>query len=140
MSRYTNTNGSLNEGRVLKDVIMAIIFLVVLGLGGCPYYSVWQQGLSGKAALARATQDRQIAIQEAQAKMESASMLASAEIERAKGVAEANRIIGDSLHNNENYLRYLFVNSLENTRNQVIYVPTESNLPILEASRLSPKP
>ena len=102
-----------------------------------PHYSVWQQRLAGEVALARATQDRQIAVQEAQAKREAATMLAEAEIERAKGVAEANRIIGDSLQNNEEYLRYLFVNNLENTRNQVIYVPTEANLPILEATRNS---
>jgi len=56
------------------------------------------------------------------------------------GVAAANKIIGDSLHNNEDYLRYLFVNGLEHTSNQVIYVPTEANLPILEASRKVPAP
>jgi regulator of protease activity HflC (stomatin/prohibitin superfamily) len=78
-------------------------------------------------------------VQEAQAKKEAATMLAAAEVERAKGVAEANKIIGDSLHNNEDYLRYLFVNGLEHTQNQVIYVPTETNLPILEATR-KPKP
>lgn len=111
--------------------------IVLIGglMAGMPHYDVWQQGLAGQAALARATQDRQIAIQEAQAKRESATMLAAAEVERAKGVAEANKIIGDSLHNNEDYLRYLFVNGLEHSQNQVIYVPTEANLPILEAGR-----
>lgn len=69
------------------------------------------------------------------AKMDAATLLAGAEVERAKGVAKANQIIGDSLKNNEDYLRYLFVNNLEHTSNQVIYVPTEANLPILEATR-----
>ncbi|MGD9276296.1 MAG: hypothetical protein PVJ67_03935 [Candidatus Pacearchaeota archaeon] len=47
------------------------------------------------------------------------------------------RIIGTSLQNNEAYLRYLWIDNLQNEHNQVIYVPTETNLPILEASRLN---
>jgi regulator of protease activity HflC (stomatin/prohibitin superfamily) len=102
---------------------------------GYPRYTVYSQEMAGRAALAEAESSRQIAVREAQAKKDAAVMLAAAEVERAKGVAAANKIIGDSLHNNEDYLRYLFVNGLENTKNQVIYVPTEANLPILEASR-----
>jgi regulator of protease activity HflC (stomatin/prohibitin superfamily) len=101
---------------------------------------VWQQGLAGEAELKRASQNRQIAVQEAEAKHEAAKALAQAEIERAKGVAEANRIIGESLHGNEDYLRYLWVQGLEHAETSVIYVPTEANLPLLEATRLTNKP
>jgi len=125
----------MNPVKGLFVSIAVLLVLILTAMWGIPKYNVWQQRLAGEAALARATQDRQIAVQEAQAKKEAAVMLAAAEVERAKGVAAANKIIGDSLHNNEDYLRYLFVNGLENTRNQVIYVPTEANLPILEASR-----
>lgn len=136
MSYYLNPQTQdIYLGRIARDIGIAIIAVTASLMYGCPRYNVWQQGLVGEAALARATQDRQITIQEAQAKREAAAMLAAAEVERAKGVAQANKIIGDSLHNNEDYLRYLFVNGLENTKNQVIYVPTEANLPILEASR-----
>jgi regulator of protease activity HflC (stomatin/prohibitin superfamily) len=96
---------------------------------------VWQQGLAGKAALERAIQDRQIAIQEAQAKKESASLLAAAEVERSRGVAEANKIIGDSLRGNEGYLRYLWIEGLKTNEMQVVYIPTEAGLPILEAGK-----
>ncbi len=68
--------------------------------------------------------------------MESSKHLADAEVIRARGVAEANKIIGDSLQGNEGYLRYLWITSLENSNQQVIYIPTEANLPILEASRM----
>ena len=44
--------------------------------------------------------------------MDSAKLLADAEVERAKGVAQANAIIGDSLKNNEEYLRYLYINGI----------------------------
>ena len=104
-------------------------------MAGCPYYNEWQQNLAGKAALARATQDRQISVQEALAKKEASINLADAEVERAKGVAKANQIIGNSLRNNEEYLRYLWIDGLQQNKSQVIYVPTEANLPILEAGK-----
>jgi len=122
-------------------VLLAIGFITIMGLiaGGCwaiPTYDVWHQEMVGRAELAKANQNRQIAVTEAQAKEESAKFLAQCEIERAKGVAEANRIIGSSLQGNEAYLRYLWIQELANA-GHVIYVPTEANLPILEASRLS---
>jgi hypothetical protein len=117
-----------------------LVFLFIVGIGialGLPWYGVYRQGLRGEAELARARANRQIAVQEAEAKKESARLLAEAEIERAKGVAQANKIIGDSLHGNEAYLRYLWIQGLhEGSNPQVIYIPTEANLPILEAGRV----
>ena len=111
-------------------VLVSSIFFLV------PIYSVWQQRLAGEAELARADSNRKIAILEAQAKQESAKSLAEAEIIRARGVAEANKIIGSSLDQNESYLRYLWIQSLNSNGKEVIYVPTEANLPILESQRL----
>lgn len=119
---------------IWRILSIGLIF-TLLGMWGCPNYNVYQQNLQGEAELARATQNRQIAIQEAQAKKESAQHLADAEVIRASGVAKANAIIGKSLEGNEAYLHYLFINNLEHTKNQVIYLPTESGLPILEANR-----
>ena len=112
-----------------------IIGLICLCMWGGPHYQVYQQTLSGKAHLAEAESSRQIAVTEAHAKMESAKMLAEAEVERAKGVAKANEIIGKSLEGNEAYLRYLWIQGLQEGKNEVVYVPTEANLPILEAGR-----
>jgi len=85
--------------------------------------------------LAHAQASKEVAVAEAKAKMESASLLADAEIARARGVAEANKIIGASLKDNEAYLRYLWITGLESNNPTVIYVPTEAGLPILEAGR-----
>lgn len=123
--------------------LLALCGAVTLVMWGCPTYDVWQQGKVGEAALRRAEQDRQITIQEANAKAEAAKSLALAEVERARGVAEANKIIGEGLKGHEEYLRYLWIISLEHTASagdKVVYVPTEANLPILEAGRLSPPP
>jgi hypothetical protein len=115
--------------------VIALIMVIATCMVVLPMYGVWQQELAGRAELKRAEQNRQIRIQEANAVMESAGLLAQAEVERAKGVAEANEIIGESLRENEAYLRYLWINGLHDGSSEIIYVPTEANLPILEATR-----
>lgn len=117
--------------------IAALILIALFFMFGAIYskYNVWSSGLAGQAQLAQADYNRQIAVREAMAKLESSKSLAQAEVERAKGVAQANKIIGDSLKDNEAYLRYLWIDSLQQTKDQIIYVPTEANLPVLESSR-----
>jgi len=119
-------------GKVGLSIVVAVPLFIGSCMYGMPMYNVYHQKMEGEAELAKANFSKQVMVQEAQAKMDAATMLANAEVERAKGVAKANQIIGDSLKNNEDYLRYLFVNNLEHTQNQVIYIPTEANLPILE--------
>jgi len=114
-------------------IVFSIVWLAVIS----PLWKVWAQELNGKAQLAEATYNRQIVVQEAEAKKESAKSLAEAEIIRAGGIAKANEIIGQSLNDNEAYLRYLWIDSISHQPNQIIYVPTESNLPLLEAGRLN---
>lgn len=109
--------------------------LFVVGIG-MTKFNLWSSALKGEAKLRKAEWTRKIQVREAQGKLDASSMLAKAEIERAKGVAEANKIIGDSLKGNEGYLRYLWIDSLQHTQDKVIYVPTEAGLPILEANRL----
>lgn len=125
----------ITPGAVI-GIWVALMLTVGSGMAGCPVYGVWQAQKAGEAELAQAEQNRQIAIAQARAKAESAHFEAEAEVTRATGVARANEIIGRSLQGNEAYLRYLWINGLEQNRNAVIYVPTEANLPILEAGRL----
>ena len=91
--------------------------------------------MQGEAEYAQAEQNRRITVLEAEAKLDAAKSLAAAEVERAKGVAQANEIIGRSLKDNEAYLRWQWIQNLENGNNSVIYVPTEAGLPILEAGK-----
>lgn len=114
---------------------LAVVFLLGGFMWGCPNYLVWQQALAGKAKLAEAEWSRKVKIEEAKAELEAAKALRDAEVERARGVAEANKIIGDSLAGNESYLRYLWIQGLNDSTGEVIYVPTEANLPLLEATR-----
>ena len=62
---------------------------------------------------------------------------AEIEIARASGVAKSNTIIAESL--SEPFLRYQWIQSLKSSSLQVVYVPTEANIPILEARRFDTK-
>lgn len=128
----------------MRDLILISVGCLILigatiaaALWGAPQYRVYSARLAGEAALRESESSKKIAIEEARAKLESAQLLSQAEVERAKGVAEANQIIGESLKDNESYLRYLWIQNLENGDHDVIYVPTEANLPVLEAGRLN---
>lgn len=105
---------------------------------GWAHYSIWSNDMSGKAAMAYAEQQRQIKVREAQATKDAAALLAEAEVARAKGVAEANKIVAEGLGGPTGYLRYLYIQQLGNAdKNErtVVYVPTEGLLPITEAGR-----
>jgi predicted aminopeptidase len=117
-------------------VLVLLISLVVLGLWGCPKYKVYQQRKEGEAMLAHAQSSREVAVAEAKAKMEAATMLAQADTIRAHGIARSNQIIGQSL--TAAYLHWFWIDNIDKSNN-VIYVPTESNLPIMEAGRLNGK-
>ena len=129
------------QGSGVIIALLALYIMVILAgfMFGFPLLQPWWASQTGKAELAQAEQNRQIAVLEATAKKESAIQLAQAEIERAKGVAQANTIIGESLKGNEDYLRYLWITDVAgaNIDKTVVYVPTEANLPILEAQRMA---
>ena len=91
--------------------------------------------MQGKAALAQAENERKVLIEEAKARLESARFYAEAEVERAKGVAEANTIVAEGLGGPEGYLRYLWIQKLGDNKQDVIYIPTEAGIPLLEAGR-----
>ena len=120
--------------------VITLIGLVAVGgivgiMWALPQYSVWQQEMSGRAALAKATQSRQIKVEEAKALKESAGYYAEAEIVRAKGVAEANKIIAQGLsgESGEMYIKYLWVNAMSEKENvATVYIPVgQSGIPLM---------
>lgn len=124
--------------------IVGIIFVLIVifgsGIGGCmyglPQYNVYSATLSGQATLAEANSSRFAQVAQSKAKWEAADYEAKAEVRRAEGAAQANRVLQGSLGGPEGYLRYLQIQALENSKSQLIYVPTEAGLPVTEASRL----
>lgn len=120
-----------------KEIIITTTLFVGLVLGsmfGYPKYKVWSAEQNGKAQFAEAEQNRRIKIEEAKANLEAEKLNAQAEIERAKGAAEAIKIENGSI--TPEYIQYLWVRQQGSISDKtVIYIPTEANLPILEANR-----
>lgn len=132
--------------KIIVGIISGVILIIALGMAFGPRYRLYKQDLQGQANLRQQEWEKKILIEQARAENESATLQAEArikqetakaeaEIIRAGGVARANTIIADSLKGNESYLRYLWIDKMSDNPN-VIYVPTEAGLPILEANRI----
>lgn len=124
----------------IGTVVVGALITIAIVFGifwGWPQYKVYAQEMEGEAILAKAQSERRVLVETAKAKLDASKLDAQAEIERAKGVAASNKIIADGLQNNENYLKYLWISKLGETENAptIIYVPTETGLPILEAGK-----
>jgi regulator of protease activity HflC (stomatin/prohibitin superfamily) len=115
--------------------VLAGVVTISMIAWGLPKYRFYRQDIVGQANLRQQEWEKQIITEEAKANLERARLDAQSEVERAKGVAEANQIIGTSLKDNDEYLRYLWISALYEESNSIIYVPTEANLPILEAGQ-----
>lgn len=132
--------------RLMRVLAPLGVIVVVVGLFLVlwPQYNVWAQQKHGEAELARATQNRQVRVQEALAKFEAADYDAKTDVRRAQGVAQANKIIADSLGGPEGYLRWRYIEMLQETSaqggHQIIYIPTEAGLPLLEAGKRTNAP
>lgn len=122
---------------VLPLFLVAVCFILGL-MFGLPVYNVWQQEMAGKAEMAKAEQNRRILVEEAKAKLEAEKLNAAAEIERAKGMAEAMRVENGTL--SQTYNQYLFIRTLEKLADkgslpQIIYVPSEGLTPIMDIGK-----
>ncbi len=121
-------------GWVIAGIALLFIFIATC-MAGCPRYNVWQQEMSGKAELAKAEQNRQILVKEAQARLEAETLNAEAEVERAKGMAAAMEIENGKL--TSQYNQYLFIRTLEKLADKgtiptIIYLPSSGMLPVMD--------
>lgn len=133
-----NNNNNITPDLIKKGLwgVCVIVILTISMAFIRPWYNVWSQEMEGKAEFAKAEQNRKIKIEEARANLEAEKLNAQAEIERAKGAAEAIRIENGSI--TPTYIQYLWVRQQSDLSNKtVIYVPTETNLPILESTRMN---
>ena len=121
----------LSDWLLLGLMAIGIVIGMMFGL---PIYSIWSREMGGRAQLAEAEWSKKVQVEQAKANLDAEKLNAQAEVERAKGMAEAIRIEGGAL--TSTYIQYLWVR--QNTFNDktTIYIPTEANLPILEANRL----
>lgn len=121
----------------LAVAVLAVV-ITLSAMFGVPKYNVWKTKVAieaaennGKAEMAKAQQNRQIQVEEARANLESQKLNSQAEVERAKGMAQAIEIEDGKL--STRYIQYLWVRNIDKMDGDKIYIPTEANLPILEA-------
>lgn len=128
----------MKSQKSILGIFILIIIAIVVMMFGLPTYNVWQQEMAGKAEMAKAEQNRRILVEEAKARLEAEKLNAQAEIERAKGMAEAMSIENGTL--NSVYNQYLFIRTLEKLADkgnlpQIIYMPSEGLVPVMDVSQ-----
>lgn len=125
--------------QIITLVVIGIVCLIAFIALLCwvlPIYGVWSARKRGQADLAEAQGEQQIQIAQAESRLKSATLNKEAEMIDASAVAKSVEIIGTALHNNEGYMRWQWIRMMEQKdAGDVIYVPTEANLPILEAGK-----
>ena len=130
--------GSTTIGQIIWIVAFIIIVANVWGLMGRPRWKVWAAHQDGLADLTRAKNEQQIQIAQAQSRLDAAQLNKKAAIIEAEAVSAQIKEIGTQLTAHDLYLRWQWIKMMDDsdTKRETIYVPTEANLPILEAGRL----
>lgn len=118
-------------------IILALIVAIVgWYIVAYPIYNVWASQKRGEAELAEANYEQQIQIAQARGRKDAATLNKEAAIIEAEAVKAQINTIGESLKTHDLYLRWQWIDMMRHRDNgSTIYVPTEANLPILEAVR-----
>lgn len=136
-------------------IALAAVVIIPLWMWIYPKYRVYSQEMRGVADLKEASINKKILVEDAIAREEAAIKQAQAritlakaeneslklradgeaerELIRARATAEAIKIIGEQLDDNDDYMRYLWIMNISEGSER-IYIPTEAGLPILEAN------
>lgn len=127
MNILKNQNGS---GSIIAIYVIGGIAAIAALMFIIPTWSVWQQNMKGKAKLAKASQERQILVEQAKA-----------EKEAAQHTAEAIEIVGEAAQKYPEYRTQQFIMAFsealqEGNIEQIMYVATEAGIPITEAGRM----
>lgn len=109
---------------VVGSVVFGIICFVFWVI---PQYNVYRARMAGEAILANAEASKKVLIEQAKAEKEAAVLR-----------SEAIKIIGDVAKQYPEYREQEFIGAFaealkEGKMQQVIYVPTEANVPIIES-------
>ncbi len=122
--------------KIAAGSVVGIIALVLLVSVITPQINLYRKNTEKQAVIAEQKAKSQAAEYAAKSAVTQAQAKADAEVIRAQGLADSQGIIAETL--SEEYLRYLYINALADGNGQIIYVPTEAGLPILEAGRSVP--
>lgn len=122
-------------------IVVVVLFFVGLFLAWrwiTPGINLHKAEIENQRVISQQKAESDAAVYAARSTVTQSKAKAEAEVERAKGAAQAQAIIADTL--TEPYLRYLYITNLGTSEHEVIYLPTEAGLPILEAGRFHNEP
>jgi regulator of protease activity HflC (stomatin/prohibitin superfamily) len=124
-----NYDSEDNTGKMVGMIVGGSVILLAIIFAIMPLYKVWTAGLAGEAELRRAEQTRQILVTQAQA-----------ELDASKLRAQAIETIGAVAQKYPEYRQQEFIGAFadavkDGKINQIIYVPTEANIPIIERKK-----
>lgn len=131
--------GTTTVGDIVWAIAGLIAVLNLWGLIGRPRWKVWVAHQDGLADLMKARNEQQVQVARAQSRVDAAQLNKQAAIIEAEAVSAQIKEIGTQLTEHGLYLRWQWIKMMEerNSDADTIYVPTEGNLPLLEASRLA---
>lgn len=123
-------------------ITFIVLGLIAMALLWSPIVGPWSQERRGMADLREAQQNRQILIEQAEAQRQVAILKATGEKEAAQLQADAIEIVGQAAKDFPEYRNQEFIGAFADALkagsiDQIIYVPTEANIPILEAGRVA---
>lgn len=112
-------------GLIAAAVVVGIIALMLI----LPPYNAWRMEMKGEGLLRLANLERQALVAQAQAERDSAELR-----------AEAIEIVGKAAQEFPEYRQQEFIGAFascleKGCAEQIIYVPTEANIPITEAGK-----
>ena len=112
---------AIGLGLLVLVGILAAFFI------GIPIYNVWRAGKAGEAALRRAESEKRVMVE-----------VAKAELEASEIRAQAIEALGQMAQQYPEYRNQEFIAAFadaikDGAIHQIIYVPTEANIPITEA-------
>lgn len=117
---------------LLVGGIIALLMIII------PPYSVWSAHKRGQAELAQAKNEQMVQVTIAEGRFKAAEMNKKAAIIEAEAVAKQIETIGTNLQKHDLYLKWQWIKMMEDRDgDETIYVPTEANMPILEANRFA---
>ena len=134
MGPYNRKGSKMSDSsKILRWLFFALLLLagaMTLAMWGCPKYNVYAAEMSGKAMYAHAEYARKVQVAQAEGEKEAASLR-----------AEDIKIVGQAATDFPQYRQQEFIGAFaealkDGKIQQIIYVPTEANLPITEAHRL----
>lgn len=131
----------VSTGTIILWLIVSIAISMVWFMWGLQVWRVWAQGKRGEADLMQAHREQQIQVARAQGRLDAANLNKQAAIVEAEAVAAQIEKIGKQLTQHDLYLKWQWIKMMDDgdCDREIIYVPTEANLPVLEALRLQNK-